>query len=161
MGKNTLKRSLIVGIVFLFLSTACLPVHASEGKPDLMIEGLGIESSNLPYEYDVFCVVKNIGSENANDFIDVKVEIKRVFFGVFLINKTLRSFFANCLSSGGLPPNETTNIEFAGDYQLPAWGFYRIYCQVNPDKRIEETDYNNNFYTQDVLVLFGDWVKVL
>ena len=30
MGKNPLKRSLIVGIVFLFLSTTCIPVLASE-----------------------------------------------------------------------------------------------------------------------------------
>jgi len=30
MGKNTLKRSLIVGIIFLFLSTTCNSVLASE-----------------------------------------------------------------------------------------------------------------------------------
>jgi len=35
MGKP-LKMSLIISIVVLFLSTACLPVLASEGKPDLI-----------------------------------------------------------------------------------------------------------------------------
>lgn len=35
MGK-TLKRSLIVGIIFLFLSITCLPVLASEGKHGLV-----------------------------------------------------------------------------------------------------------------------------
>ena len=158
------RKCLAVGIILLFLSTTCIPVLASDGKPDLIIEGLGTRPTNTPPHNWVYCVVKNIGSGTAYDFIDVKVEIKRVLFGVFLINKTLRSYFANGWSSGGLPPNNATGIEFAMDYELPSWGFfriYRIYCWVNPDKRIEETDYNNNFYTEDVFVLFGDWVKAL
>ena len=155
------KKCLAVGIILLFLSTTCIPVLASDGKPDLIIEGLGTRPANTPPHNWVYCVVKNIGTGTANDFIDVKVEIKRVLFGVFLINKTLRSYFANGWSSGGLPPNNATGIEFTMDYHLPSWGFYRIYCWVNPDKRIEEENYDNNFYVQDVFVLFGDWVKAL
>ncbi|MBE3141332.1 MAG: hypothetical protein IMZ53_12230 [Thermoplasmata archaeon] len=164
MGKNILKRGFIIGVVCMFLSTTCLPiVNASDGKPDLIIEGLGTIQADDFIHNKVYCVVKNIGSENANNFIDVKVHIKRVIFGVFLINKTLDSFFANRWDSGGLPPNSTTGVNFTKDYQLPQGWFriYRIYCQVNPDKRIEETDYNNNFYTQDVLVFFSDWEKAL
>jgi len=145
----------------LFLSTTCIPVLASDGKPDLIIEGLGTTPTNTPPHNWVYCVVRNIGSGTAYDDIEVKVEIKRVIFGMFLINKTLRSFFASGWSSSGLPPNNTTGLEFAIDYELPSWGFYRIYCWVNPDKRIEEENYDNNFYVQDVLVLFGDWVKAL
>jgi len=155
----------------MFLSTTCIPVLANEeklasteaGKPDLIIEGLGTRPANIYFLNWVYCVVKNIGSGTAYDDIEVKVEIKRVIFGVFLINKTLRSFYASGWSSSGLPPNNTTSLEFAMDDQLPQGWFriYRIYCQVNPDKRIEETDYNNNFYTKDVLVLFSDWEKAL
>jgi len=165
------RKCLAVGIILLFLSTTCIPVLANEeklasteaGKPDLIIEGLGTRPANIYFLNWVYCVVKNIGigSVTAYDFIDVKVEIKRVFLGVFLINKTLKTFFASGLSSGGLPPNNTTGIEFTMDYHLPSWGFYRIYCWVNPDKRIEEENYDNNFYVQDVFVLFGDWVKAL
>jgi len=166
MDNPRIKKGFGVTVVLLFLSTTCLPiVNASEGKPDLIIIGLGTRPANTPPHNWVYCVVKNIGigSVTAYDFIDVKVEIKRVFLGVFLINKTLKTFFASGLSSGGLPPNNATGIEFTTDRRLPQGWFriYRIYCWVNPDKRIEETDYNNNFYTQDVFVFFSDWVKAL
>ena len=157
------KKCLVIGIILLFLSTTCIPVLASEGKPDLIIIGLGTIQADDFIDNEVYCVVKNIGSGTAYDDIEVKVEIKRVLLGVFLINKTLRHFFASGWSSSGLPPNNTTGMKFAMDYQLPQCLFriYRIYCWVNPDKRIEETDYNNNFYTQDVLVFFSDWEKAL
>jgi len=165
MENPRIKKGFGVTVVLLFLSTICLPVvNAGEGKPDLIIEGLGTRPDDEIYFQNwVYCVVKNIGSGTANDFIDVKVEIKRVLFGVFLINKTLRSYFANGWSSGGLPPNNATGIEFTMDYQLPQCLFriYRIYCWVNPDKRIEEENYDNNFYVQDVLVFFSDWEKAL
>jgi len=163
MKDTWVKKGLAVGIILLFLSTTCIPVLASEGKPDLIIIGLGTIQADDFIDNEVYCVVKNIGSGTAYDDIEVKVEIKRVLLGVFLINKTLRHFFASGWSSSGLPPNNTTGMKFAMDYQLPQCLFriYRIYCWVNPDKRIEETDYNNNFYTQDVLVFFSDWEKAL
>ncbi|MBE3122111.1 MAG: hypothetical protein IMZ53_01215 [Thermoplasmata archaeon] len=155
------KKCLAVGIILLFLSTTCIPVLASDGKPDLIIEGLGTIPTDIIFDNWVYCVVKNIGSGTANDFIDVKVEIKRVLFGLFLINKTIFNSFANVRTPDGYSPGETVDIYFAIDYQLPSWGFFRIYCWVNPDKRIEEENYDNNFYVQDVFVLFGDWVKAL
>jgi hypothetical protein len=156
-----MKKCLAIGIILLFLLTVCLPVLASEGKPDLIITGLGTTPTNTPPHNWVYCVVKNIGSGTAYDDIEVKVGIKRVLFGMFLINKTLRSFFASGWSSSGLPPNNTTSSKFAMDDQLPSWGFFRIYCQVNPDKRIDEENYDNNFYVQDVFVTFGNWEKAL
>jgi len=164
MENPRIKKGLGVTVVLLFLLTTCLPiVNAGEGKPDLIIEGLGTIQAEDFIDNEVYCVVKNIGSGTAYDDIEVKVEIKRVIFGVFLINKTLRSFYASGWSSSGLPPNNTTSLEFAMDDQLPQGWFriYRIYCQVNPDKRIEEENYDNNFYVQDVFVLFGDWEKAL
>ncbi|MBE3137474.1 MAG: hypothetical protein IMZ43_08835 [Thermoplasmata archaeon] len=163
MENPRIKKGLGVTVVLLFLSTTCLPiVNASEGKPDLIIIGLGTIQADDFIHNEVYCVVKNIGNGSTN-YLDLKVHIKRVLFGVFLINKTLRSFYMNSWSSDSLLPNETTGARFAMDYQLPQGWFrtYRIYCWVNPDKRIEETDYNNNFYTQDVFVLFGDWEKAL
>lgn len=38
MGQNILKKSIIVGIVFLLLSTVCLPVSANEGKQNLIVD---------------------------------------------------------------------------------------------------------------------------
>ena len=49
MGKNILKRSLLVGIVFLFLSTTCIPVLANEGKPNSIIGDI-----NGEHEYPDF-----------------------------------------------------------------------------------------------------------
>jgi hypothetical protein len=156
-----LMKGFAVGIILLFLSTTCIPVLASDGKPDLIIEDLGTRPTNTPPHNWVYCVIKNIGSGTAYDFIDVKVEIKRVLFGLFLINKTIFNSFANVRTPDGYSPGETVDIKFAIDYQLPSWGFFRIYCWVNPDKRIDEENYDNNFYVQDVFVLFGDWEKAL
>ena len=163
MENPRIKKGLGVTVVLLFLLTTCLPiVNAGEGKPDLIIEGLGTIQANDFIHNWVYCVVKNIGNGSTN-YLDLKVHIKRVLFGMFLINKTLRSFYMNSWSSDSLLPNETTGARFAMDYQLPQGWFriYRIYCWVNPDKRIEEENYDNNFYVQDVLVLFGDWEKAL
>ena len=41
MNTNMLRKSLVIGIILLFLSTICLPVLASEGQPDLIIINMG------------------------------------------------------------------------------------------------------------------------
>jgi len=159
-GMTTTAISIQLSVTFESSLTAICGTSCDE-KPDLIITGLGTVQADDFVHNRVYCVVKNIGSENANNFIDIKVQIKRVLFGVFPINKTLYHYFANRWDSGGLPPNSTMGVNFTMDYRLPAWGFFRIYCQVNPDKRIEESNYDNNFYTQDVFVLFGNWERAL
>ena len=181
MKKDWLVKILALVIVLMFFSTGFIPITNGisqekqesivneisdstvsniEGLPDLVIEGLGTEPGTLPFEYEVFCRFKNIGSGVADDFIDLKVEMKRVFLGLFLINKTIYSTFAN-IWEGGYAPGETGTLEFDYISYLPAWGFFRIYCYINPNKRIEEENYDNNLYIRNVFVLFGDWVKAI
>jgi len=171
-----MKKKFVILMILLFCSTLVQGAgstiftsqissgsekSANEGLPDLVIEGLGTKPSTMPYEYIVFCRFKNIGSGVAYDFIDLRVEVKRVFLGLFLINKTIYSTFANTRRVGGYAPGETGTIEFDYTSYLPAWGFFRIYCYINPNKRIEEENYDNNLYIRDVFVFFGDWVKAI
>ena len=153
MGKYPLKRSLIVGIVFLFLSTTCLPVLASEGKPDLIIEDIVTKPYN-PFVDKYSCKVKNVGNETTNDWIMVTVTVKRLFLGIFPL-RTVRFYRVGTLPSNGLPPGGVIDILFAYESNLPVYGIYRYSCVVNPDHSIEESDYDNNLFSKTYNAFFG------
>ncbi|MBE3137811.1 MAG: hypothetical protein IMZ43_10550 [Thermoplasmata archaeon] len=153
MGKNTLKRSLIVGIVFLFLSTTCIPVLASEGKPDLIIEDIVTEPV-LPEEDKYLCRVKNIGTETVMETIDVDVTVKRLFLGIFPI-RTVRFYHVGGNYGNGLYPGETIDILIAYESYLPVYGIYRYNCVVNPDHHIDESEYGNNVFSKTYNAFFG------
>jgi hypothetical protein len=154
MGKNPLKRSLIVGITFLFLSTTCLPVLASEGKPDLIIEDLLIFPGHYPFEEEFRCQVKNIGNVSTpyDKDLDISITVRWKTFGLLPIIP-VREFIGG---TGGisLAPGETIKIPFATTYSMPVFGFYTFYCKVNPDYIIDESNIRNNLYTETVLFLF-------
>jgi len=114
MGKNPLKRSLIVGIILLFLSTVCLPVLASEGKPDLIIEDMVIYSAHNPLEENFNCLVKNIGNTSTPYYksIDIAVTLRWKILNILPFIK-IRGFTGGSTSSG-LEPGESNAITFAG-----------------------------------------------
>jgi hypothetical protein len=153
MGKNTLKRSLIVGIVFLFLSTACLPVLANEEKPDLIIEDLLILPGSHPREENFICLVKNVGniSTPSNKALDITVTVRWKTLGILPLFP-IQKFTAGV--TGSLAPGETVNIAFATTYRMPYFGFYSFYCRVNPEYIIDESTIRNNVYSETVLFLF-------
>lgn len=133
MGKNPLKRSLIVGIVFLFLSTACLPVLANEEKPDLIIEDIVIGPGDTPYEQELSCRVKNIGNAStpSDKFIDITVTVRWKTFGLLPLIPIRE--FTGSIGGSSLAPGETIDIGFAGTDRLPMFGFYQFSCTVNPE----------------------------
>ena len=152
MGKNTLKRSIIIGIIFLFLSTMGLPVLASEEKPDLIIEDLLILPGHQPGEEEFRCRVKNVGdaSTPSDKFIDITVTLRWKTFGLLPLIP-VRKFTASAANS--LAPGETNNIPFAYSDSMPIFGFYEFYCTVNPNATIDESNYQNNLKTETVLFI--------
>lgn len=155
MGKNTLKRSIIVGIVFLFLSTTCLAVLASEEKPDLIIVDI-VTKPVYPEEDKYLCRVKNVGNGTvtADEFIDVHITVKRLFLGIFPF-RTVRSYQVGGNYGNGLSPGETIDILFAYESDLPVYGIYRYDCVVNPDHSIDESNYGNNVFSKTYNAFFG------
>ena len=129
----------------------------SAGKPDLIIEKIVIKPGNIPYTHDLYCQVKNTGDANANGFIDIKSNVYRYFFGVIPMIFG-RTFTGSAARVSGLKPGDTMDIPFAhySEY-LPTFGFFKFFCEVNPHITIDESAYNNNYYSEKLFVIFGDW----
>lgn len=160
MGKNTLKRSLIVGIVFLFLSTTSIPVLASEGKPDFVIENIFLWPDNQPPTYHFECSVRNIGnaSELRNDF-ELYVRIKFLLFGKIPLF-TIDSDTHSAHMEGIILPNRTITFGVASCDKLPIFGSYRFSLVFNPNFKVEESNYDNNKYSEDWKVFLWDWKEI-
>jgi len=156
-----LKRSLIVCIVFLFLSTACLPVLASEEKPDLIIENIFLWPSNTPYEYHFEYSLRNIG-DVATPYYWSEIEISvKIYWLVFQTIPLLRiKSYTSTDYLDTIRPGETINITFVSCDALPKFGSYRFSLTVNPSKIIEESDYDNNKCSEDWKVFLGQWKEI-
>ncbi|HVQ00640.1 MAG TPA: CARDB domain-containing protein [Candidatus Thermoplasmatota archaeon] len=148
MGKNILKRSLIVGIVLLIFSMVCFPVLAQEGKPDLIATNIFQSTyyDDFRIYHSVTVEVQNIGNATANGSkLQFHVAIQRLLLGIF----PLKSIFIEKSSpiQFDMPPG--FQFDFPIDYTptlfgIP-FGFYKLNCTVNPNKTIEESNYTNNF----------------
>jgi len=151
MGKNPLKRSLIVGIVFLFLSTTCIPVLASEGKPDLIVQSVNIvPAGDSGMDFEAIAEIKNIGDSDAIGSVEIYNSFNRLIL--------LKTVFSKYSSAGiHLAPNESTIVLLTGMQVLPHFGLFVFNCQVNTGKLIEESNYNNNRLDKICMSIIGQW----
>lgn len=138
MDKDILKKSLIIGIVFL-LSSSYIPfVTASDGKPDLKItdiKGTLSEENHMP-GFDV--IFTNEGDAPIPDNVVFKINVK-------LKTLDLRSTkYETNLSLSGLQiyPNENDSgfIDISGAH----FGIYRCYFEIDLNNLIEESNESNN-----------------
>jgi hypothetical protein len=151
MGKNPLKRSLIFGIVFLFLSTTCLPVLAGEGKPDLIVSSMGF--SSIHWEDCGVATIKNIGDAKTIDNIYVDYKFTRLLF------RTVGRF-GTFWASGVLEPEKETTFHLIYEKDLPKFGVFEFKCTVNPGRTIEESNYDNNELSQKYVAFLGQWKEI-
>jgi hypothetical protein len=157
MGKNPLKRSLIVGIIFLFLSTTCMPVLASEELPDLIIELIGFAPTGDGQLDDIaFATIRNIGSVKAIGSIEVKFTFIRMLFGIIPI-KIAQTDTHSITVGGGLQPQDFAIVDLIYEDELPKFGIFELRCSVNPGRTIEESNYDNNELSQKFIAFFGQW----
>ena len=135
MDKNILKKSLITGTVFLFLSTSCFPfVSASEGKPDLIIEDIFLDGKML-WENSFYCTVRNIGNSPVSSFAnyEIKVEVYWLLFRCIPLIQVKSYIDSNSGWSGSLFSDKTISFSFLSDSDLPHFGYYRILLTINPN----------------------------
>jgi hypothetical protein len=151
MGKNILKRSLIVGIIMLFLSTACLPVLASEDLPDLIVQSVNIvPAGDSGMDFEAIAEIKNVGDADAIGSVQIYNSFNRLFL--------LKTVFSKYSSVGiHLAPNETIIVKLTGMQVLPHFGFFIFNCQVNTGKLIEESNYKNNRLDKVCMAVVGQW----
>jgi len=160
MENPRIKKGLGVIILLLFLSTTCLPiVNASEGKPDFVIEDIFLWPSNTPYEYHFEYSLTNIGDSPIYYFdLELYVKIQWMLFGKIPLFSIVSN--VQTVHLGGLLPGWETNLSFASCDRLPKFGSYRFSLTVNPNLKIEESDYDNNKYSEDWKVFFGQWKEI-
>ncbi len=152
-------KTLIVGIIMLFLSTACLPVLASEELPDLVIEDIFLWPSDFPNEYHFEYRLRNIGDAPIYNFqLKTTIQIRWLLLGsipLFSIYLTTHNGLV-----GRLLSNETISIPFISCDALPKFGSYRFTLTVNPTETIDESNYDNNKYSEDWKVFLRDWEEI-
>lgn len=148
-------KTLIVGIAMLFLSTACLPVLASEEKPDLIVEQIDRAWDNQ-FNDLVYATIRNIGTAKAEGNIYVKYTVIRLLFGVIPI-KVAQTGTKFVYRDGGLKPGDFLGFTLSMERDLPKFGIFRVSTAVNPGRIIEESNYDNNDLSQKFIVFFGQW----
>ncbi len=153
MDKKPLIVISICAVVLLVMGSSNTVV-ANEEMPDLIIEDLLILPGSHPHQEEFSCLVKNVGdaSTSSNKNLDITVTMRWKTFGLLPLIP-IRKFTGGII--GSLAPNETIDISFATTNRMPLFGFYTFYCVVNPEHIIEESNYQNNVYTETVLLLLG------
>ena len=79
MGKNTLKRGLIIGIICMFFLTTCIPVLANEEKPDLVLISFANATHHASQELmtnDALINKSTINNEDLPDLIITDISIQ-------------------------------------------------------------------------------------
>lgn len=129
---------------------------SNDQKPDLVIEDIFLWPSNFPYEYHFEYSVKNIGDSPIYSFLlKTYIQIRWMIFGsipLFFIYSKNRFD-----SIGGLRPGDIIDIPFASCDSLPKFGSFRFSLTINPDKTIDESNFDNNKLSEDWFVFFGQW----
>jgi len=161
MENPRIKKGLGVIILLLFLSTTCLPiVNASEGKPDLIIDDIFLWPSSFPDEYHFECSIRNIGDSPIwKDEFEIHVKIYWMLFGRIPL-LPIFSHTTSVIVDGFLFGELKYNITFASCDSLPKFGSYRFYLTVNPNETIDESNYDNNKYSEDWKVFLWDWKEI-
>jgi hypothetical protein len=151
-----MKKPLIVvslcAVVLLVLGSSNT-VIANEEMPDLIIEDLLIFPGHTPDEEEFRCQVKNIGNASTpyDKDLDISVTIRWKTFGLLPLIQVRK--FTGGTGGFSLEPGETIKLPFATSSRMPFFGFYTFYCVVNPEHIIEESNYQNNVYTETVLLI--------
>ena len=154
MGKSILKSSLIIGIVFLFLSTSCLPiVTSSNEKPDLIIENIYLFGGHFPFDNSFYCTVRNIGNSSIykNTYVEVYVKVYWLLFRhIPLI--PIKSFITQGYIYDSLIGEKKINFFFLSDTDFPLFGYFRIFLNINPNRLINDINFDNNVYYRDCVI---------
>jgi len=153
------RKCLAIGIIVLFLSTTCIPVLASEGKPDLVITDISISPGSMIGTHVCDCTIKNIGNSSTGDLIEIRIIVKRKPLGIFPPLFTVFSRSITFWVGGGLEPGESIPLPVIDDCNLPSFGFFKFSCTVNPGRTIEESNYDNNDLAEKYIAFLGIWIE--
>lgn len=132
---------------------------SNEGMPDFVIEDIFLWPSNTPDEYNFEYSLRNIGDSAIYHFdIEINVKIIWIIFGKIPILTISSS--TDTIHIDALIPEKKINLTLASCEKLPKFGSYRFSLKVNPNLKIDESNYDNNKYSEDWKVFFGQWKEI-
>ena len=160
MQNSIVKKSLVIGIIFLFIVIGIQPILANKlintsnendistinGLLDIIISRVQIQKKmtdwgEIYYKYG--CYVKNIGDSSAHNYqISVDVDVYKA--KIFQPDKFKGSYYG-ARGLGQLDPNQEIFITFLETYEraFPEY-FLRFECHCDGNFAEENTD--NNYY---------------
>ncbi|UCD14577.1 MAG: hypothetical protein JSW60_03935 [Thermoplasmatales archaeon] len=162
-----MRKKLIIGLLFALMLLLPSSVALSNSTqysrdnelPDLVVTDIYPYTHCIPVATNMACWIKNKGDSTAVGSIDVGLIVWRMVFGIIPIKvyEDIESETTNGLNPGG-------KVQFQFNY-LPSKGLriYRFDCYVNVYNRTEESNYDNNHYSETHFVLdpesamFGWW----
>jgi hypothetical protein len=147
-----------VGVIFLFVGMVVQPVFADEitissktivvindDLPDLIVEDIELYSRQPEHGYyELNAKIKNIGDSPATGRFEFKVIFYRLILGIFPIPV---SYFKDDkpFKGGIINPQEIQYHFLCDNYDFPSrMGIYIIFVEINMDKSVEESNYDNN-----------------
>jgi len=127
------------------------PCSANVGRPDLAFQKIGFYTIYGDHGLEVYAYanVVNNGNESAYG-IDVLYSVNRLPFMRTVSTDTIHV-------SDGLPPGGSVFLCLTYSRYLPKIGVFRMTCEVNPERTINESTYDNNILARNFLDLFGFW----
>lgn len=154
-------KSYVVIIVGMLLILVSMPLGiAFEEKPDLMIENIHIQDygHHVPPEQHFYCKITNNGDIEVTERIAVSVNVVRCLFGIIPLFFE-REYSGSVVVEEGLLPGESVAIQFAYEYELPRplFGIFLFNAEVDPDNLVDESNDDNNSYSEKFQVLFTLW----
>ncbi len=167
MKKEWRIKTLAISIIVLFIGVGFQHAFAVEtkssdlnekpsindGLPDLIIEDINFQEHDpgSGYYY-IYCYVKNQGDDYAYGNLTVDFNIKKTFFW-WLNMRTIYEVIRSKNLKDGLAPGEKIYVSlYAGEDILPFFCFAKFFVKINTDKKIIESNYDNN---KDMLKVFA------
>ncbi len=150
------RKILVIGINCLLILVTIPSCSGIEEKPDLIIEKIIMWdiSYHIPPSYNFYCRVKNIGDVTVEKMIFISVNVYRLVFGIFPIPCVFFRYIGLGNYDKGLKPGKSIDIKFAdGMFYVPPVPtlistYYLVIANVNPFRIIDESDFNNNYFTE-------------
>jgi len=150
MRKHPIIGGSICAVVLLIMGSSNT-VLASEGKPDLIVESINIvPAGDSGRQFQAIAEIKNIGNADAIGSVDLYYAFHRLIL-------LMTVFSDSCSDSIHLAPNESTIVTLTGMQNLPYFGFFIFFCQVNTNRWIEESNYKNNRLDKVCMAILGQW----
>jgi hypothetical protein len=127
-------------------------VTSATAGPNLQIQQTGFLRRYGSYGFEIilYSTVVNTGDEAAVGPIVVEYNITRLSTRKMVANDSF-------LASSSLAPGDTVFLEMNRVKYLPKFGLFRVSCEVNPGRVVNETDYDNNKVQQLHVAVFDVW----